>query len=193
MPDVQNVSRRGGACWWRRTLRWWDRNTQPITITMSLGTKDLRVARHRAAAMTAQSEVVRMGLYERVARGGLSVEQRDAIFRTEMRVYRDGLEQLSAEWRFRPEWAKVTDVNADLRVYEAIWGAFAQTGVVDGTPSVAYALERFEGLSAEQSAAARRLIGAADLRHSVSLETAQRLRSLGIEPNAPTWRWLPVL
>lgn len=61
MPDVQNVFRRGGAYWWRRTLRWLDGNTQAVTLTFSLGTKDLGVARHRAAAMTAQSEVVRMG------------------------------------------------------------------------------------------------------------------------------------
>ncbi len=102
MPDVQNVFRRGGAYWWRRTLTWWGEHARPITLSLSLGTKDLGVARHRAAAMTAQSEVVRMGLYERVARDGLTTEQRDAVFRTEMRAYRDGLEHLSAEWRFRP-------------------------------------------------------------------------------------------
>lgn len=54
MPDVQNVSRRGGAYWWCRTLTWWDGNARPITLSLSLGTKNLGVARHRAAAMTAQ-------------------------------------------------------------------------------------------------------------------------------------------
>lgn len=53
--------------------------------------------------MTAQSEAVRMGLYERVARDGLSMEQRVAVFRTEMRAYRDGLELLSADWLFGPD------------------------------------------------------------------------------------------
>lgn len=71
--------------------------------------------------MTAQSEAVRISLYERVAGDGLTVEQRNAVLRSEMRAYRDGLEQLSAEWQFRPAWAKVTDVDADLHVYEAIW------------------------------------------------------------------------
>lgn len=116
MPDVQNVFCRGGAYWWRRTLHWLDRNARPITLALSLGTKDLGVARHRAAAMTAQSEVVRMGLYERVARQGLTGEQRDAVLRAEMRDYRDALEHLTAEWQFQPAWAKVTDIDADLRV-----------------------------------------------------------------------------
>jgi hypothetical protein len=117
MPDVQNVFRRGGAYWWRRTLTWWDRDARSITLSLSLRTKDLGVARHRAAAMTAQSEVVRMRLYERVARDGLTVDQRDTVFRSEMREYRDALEHLSAEWQFRPALAKVTDVGVDLQVY----------------------------------------------------------------------------
>ncbi|MBA3526390.1 MAG: tyrosine-type recombinase/integrase [Sphingomonas sp.] len=133
--------------------------------------------------MTAQSEVVRMSLYERVERDGLTIEQRNAVLRAEMRAYRDGLEHLSAQWQFRPAWAKVTDVDADLQVYEAIWGAFARTGVVDGVPSIAYADEHFGELTREQRAAARRLVGSADLRHILSRETAQRLEALGIEPN----------
>lgn len=114
---------------------------------MSLGTKDLSVARHRAAAMTAQSEVVRMSLYERVLRDGLTVEQRDAVLRSEMRAYRDALEHLAAAWQFNPAWAKVTDVNADLQVYETIWSALAKTGVIDGKPSVAYVEEHLGALT----------------------------------------------
>src|SRR3954464_13674296 len=96
MPDVQNVFRRGGAYWWRRTLTWWGGEARPITLSLSLGTKDLGAARRRAAAMTAQSEVVRMSLYERVAREGLKPEQRDAVFHTEMRAYRDALRRTLA-------------------------------------------------------------------------------------------------
>ena len=183
MPDVQNVFRRGCTYWWRRTLHRWDRNARPVTLAISLGTKDLGVARHRAAAMTVQSEIGRMSLYERVARDGVTAEQRDAVFRTEMRAYCDGLEQPSAEWQVKPDWSKVTDVDADLSVFEAIWSAFARTGVVDGVPSLAYVEQQFGGLSEEQRAAARRLVGSVDLRHSLSRETAQRLEALGIEPN----------
>ena len=182
MPDIQNVFRRGGAYWWRRTLRWLDGNTQAVTLTFSLGTKDLAVARHRAAAMTAQSEVVRMGLYERVARDGLTADQRHAIFRTEMRAYRDSLDHLSAEWQFKTSWAKVTDVDADLQVYEAIWGAFAETGVMDRA-SPQYADTHLHDLNQEQRDAAQRLISSLDIRRSLSRETAQRLDALGIEPN----------
>ena len=183
MPDVQNVFRRGGAYWWRRTLSWLDGNSRPITIALSLGTKDLAVARHRAAAMTAQSEVVRMGLYERVAREGLPAELRDAVLRTEMRAYRDALEHLTAAWQFDPTLAKITDVETDLQIYEAIWTAFTKTGVIDGKPSVAYFSEHLAGLSGDQQVAVRGLLGSLNMRESLSRETAQRLEGLGIEPN----------
>lgn len=183
MPDVQNVFRRGAAYWWRRTLTWWDAKPRSITLSLSLRTKDLGVACHRAAAMTAQSEVVRMSLYERVARDGLTAEQRDAVFRSEMRAYRDGLEHLSAEWHFRPEWAAVTNRDADLQVYEAIWGAFAKTGVVVGVPSSAYSDAHFGELTDEQRAAALRLVGSVNLQDTLARETTQRLQALGIVPN----------
>ena len=183
MPDVQNVFRRGGAYWWRRTLSWLDGNPKPITLSFSLGTKDLGVARHRAAAMTAQSEVVRMGLYERVAREGLTAEQRDAVLRTEMRAYRNGLEHLTATWQFDPKLAKITDLDADLQIYGAIWSAFAKTGVIDGKPSLAYVDQHLTDLTDDQRAAVRRLLGSLNIRESLSRETAQRLEALGIEPN----------
>ena len=124
-----------------------------------------------------------MGLYERVGLEGLTGEQRNVVLRTEMRAYRDALEHLTAAWQFQPAWAKVTDVDADLRVYEAIWRAFARTGVVDGAPSRAYADDHLAGLNEQEREAARRLLGSVDLRHSLSREAAERLQELGIEPN----------
>jgi integrase len=133
--------------------------------------------------MTAQSEVVRMGLYERVARDGLTVEQRDAVLRTEMRAYRDALEHLTAAWQFDPKLAKITNVDADLQIYEAIWSAFARTGVIEGKPSVAYFDQHLADLSADQQVAVRGLLGALNMRESLTAETAQRLEALRIEPN----------
>ena len=87
------------AYWWRCSLSWLDGSLQHITLSLSLGTN----ARHRAAAMTAQSEVERMGLYERVAHEGLAAEQRDVVLWTEMRTYRDALNHLTAAWQFDPK------------------------------------------------------------------------------------------
>lgn len=184
MPDVQNVFRRGAAYWWRRSLSWADGNSDPITLSFSLGTKDLGVARRRAAAMTAQSEASRMSLYERVAREGLTAAERDDVLRGELRDYRDGLQQLTADWQFKPAWAKVTEVDTDLLVYEAIWSAFAKTGVVDGTPSLVYADRHFAALNDEQRAAARHLLGSVQIRNALQADATTRLRTLGIEPNA---------
>lgn len=64
-----------------------------------------------------------------------------------------------------------------------IWGAFANTGVVDGMPSLTYADEHFAELTKEQQAAARRLLESIDLRANLMRKSAQRLEALGIVPN----------
>ncbi len=64
MPAIENVTRRGAVYWWRRRVRFAALDLHPITIatTVSLLTKDQVIARRRAAAMTGQSEVMRMTL-----------------------------------------------------------------------------------------------------------------------------------
>ena len=51
----------------------------PITLSLSLLTKELSIARGRSAAMTAHSEKVRMSLYRRIAQEGLTFEQQKQL------------------------------------------------------------------------------------------------------------------
>lgn len=77
----------------------------------------------------------------------------------------------------------MTNVDDDLQVYEAIWGALAKTGVVDGVPSSVYADGPLAELTHDRRAAAQRLIGSVNLRETLPRETAQRLEAPGIAPN----------
>ena len=43
-----------------------------------------------------------MGSYERIAQEGLSAAERDDVLREELRDYRNGLQQLTAVWQFKP-------------------------------------------------------------------------------------------
>lgn len=81
MPAIDNVTRRGAVYWWRRRVRFAALNLDPITVVtmVSLQTKEQAVARRRGAAMTGRSEVVRMSLYEKIERDGLTAEQATSL------------------------------------------------------------------------------------------------------------------
>lgn len=102
MSALQNAFRRGAVYWWRRTTCLAGCDPHPITLSLSLLTKELGLARGRAAAMTAQSKKVRMSLYNQVAREGLTHEQQRELFVREMRAYRDALDQEAARWQADP-------------------------------------------------------------------------------------------
>jgi len=78
MPTIPNTFRRGASIWWRRTMRLAGPVNAPITLSLSLLTKELGIARGRSVAMTAHSEKVRMSLYQRIAQEGLSFERRSS-------------------------------------------------------------------------------------------------------------------
>jgi hypothetical protein len=89
MPLPTNTYRRGAVYWWRRTVRLADSTSPTIGLGLSLLTRELRIARGRAAAMTARSEASRTGLYSRIAQDGLSSDQQYRLFMGEMTEYRN--------------------------------------------------------------------------------------------------------
>jgi hypothetical protein len=94
MPLPTNTYRRAAVYWWRRTLRL---ATGPKTLGLSLLMRELRIARGRAAAMTARSETVRMSLYNRIATERLTPDQQYRLFMEEMTLYRNALVHLVAD------------------------------------------------------------------------------------------------
>jgi hypothetical protein len=90
MPAVQNVERRGGVYYWRRTLRFRDGNSP--TVRLSLRTTDQSVARRMACAMTTARETLRMKVENETKATGLTAEQKGDIFRKAMTNLRDDLD-----------------------------------------------------------------------------------------------------
>lgn len=182
MSDLQNAFRRDATYWWRRTVRFAARDTRPISLALSLLTKELSIARGRSAAMTAHSEKVRMSLYQRVAAEGLSLEQQKMIFSGEMRAYRDALDHETARWDFDPALRAISVTDRDLMAFETLWAAFAQTGV-EPAPSWDYADEHFHGLDEEERSRLRLLVfDTPTLAQSVGQETLDALRRAGVTP-----------
>ena len=93
MPGIENITRRGAVYWWRRRVRFVGVNFPPITIatTVSLLTKEQGVARRRGAALTGRSESLRMSLYDKIEREGLTADQVTSLFQEEMVRYRNML------------------------------------------------------------------------------------------------------
>lgn len=180
MPIVQNVFRRGAAYWWRRTLTWARGHGHPITLCLSLKTKDFAVARRRAVALTARSEEVRMSLYERGARESLSADQRNAIFHAEMRDYGRALQHLETDWLTDPFTAMLTDVDRDVGIYEAVWTAFAKTGMIPQHVDDAYLADHLPEVEDDYRVAVGQLLRRINLPATVAAETASCLASLGL-------------
>lgn len=179
MSAVQNVFRRGATYWWRRTIACAGGGARPTTLCMSLGTHDLTVARRRGTAMTTRSEELRMNVLERAARDGLTNAQRDAIFRSEMKDYRRVLVQLQYEWAVDPKLAAITDLERDMATFEAIWSAFAKTGVVDGAPDAAYSAKHWPEFDEDHPSAVGGLLASINIRANLEAETKARLQRLG--------------
>jgi hypothetical protein len=183
MSGLHNLFRRGATYWWRRTLTFSNVLSEPITLGLSLLTKELRIARGRSAAMTAKSEAVRMTLLSDIRAKGLSTDQIRTVFATEMRDYRNQLEHLAAGWTLEPEAAPYRTTERNLVIYEAMWSAFAETGIL--TPiSGEYAEAHLGRLSDEEKDdvrfLSRRLPG---LKEDFRTHAGAMLRSIGVEPN----------
>ncbi|WP_428970174.1 hypothetical protein ACQR50_05935 [Sphingomonas sp. Xoc002] len=133
MPAIENVTRRSAVYWWRRRLRLAPASANPITVVtmVSLLTKDQPVARRRAVAMTGRSEAVRMSLYEKIERDGLTAEQASAVFQEEMVRYRNMLAYQHQSIQQDGE-GDVAERFAQMRaIYGAVNRDFAANGFGD--------------------------------------------------------------
>jgi hypothetical protein len=182
MPLPSNIYRRGAVYWWRRTLRLAKCQSHHKTLGLSLLTRDLRIARGRAAAMTARSETVRMSLYDRIATEGLSSDQQYRLFMGEMTLYRNALVHEVARWQADADLRDISDPDRDLQAFETLWRAFAETGIV-ATPSRAYAEKHFFELDEEEQGRLCQLLAQTpEFVSGFEAETKMALTRVGISP-----------
>ncbi len=130
MPAIENVTRRGAVYWWRRRMRFVAGDHAPITITVtaSLQTKEQATARQRAVAMTGRSEVIRMSLYEKIERKGLSADQAQLLFQAEVVRYRNMLAYQHTSIQTDGDGNVDARLTQMLAIYEAANSDFARQG-----------------------------------------------------------------
>lgn len=185
MPAIDNVTRRGAVYWWRRRIRFAALNLDPITVVtmVSLQTKEQVVARRRGAAMTGRSEVVRMSLYEKIEREGLTAEQTTSLFQAEMVRYRNMLAhqltvlQTDGDDDVQARFAQM------LAIYAALNGDFAVNGFADymGIDYVGGFDQRFSGLDEEARSHLSAILGrAGDLPNNLLAEARSLMSRVGI-------------
>lgn len=185
MPAIDNVTRRGAVYWWRRRVRFAAGDLPPITVVtmVSLQTKEQAVARRRGAAMTGRSEVVRMSLYEKIEREGLTADQTTSLFQAEMLRYRNmlayqhSLIQADGEGNVPARFAQM------LAIYAAINGDFAVNGFADymGIDYVGAFDQRFASLDDEARSHLGALLGrAGDLPANLLAEARALMDRVGI-------------
>ncbi len=134
---IANTRRRGSVYWWRRVVTvpgLAPSKLHPITLELSLRTKEARCARERASALTAYSERVRMSFRSRVLTEGLEQQAVAKLFAEEMRAYHTLLIHLEAAWATTPEWGAVNDRDRDLLAYHKIWSGVAEHGFAGVSP-----------------------------------------------------------
>lgn len=186
MPAIENVTRRSAVYWWRRRLRLAPASANPITVVtmVSLLTKDQPVARRRAVAMTGRSEAVRMSLYEKIERDGLTAEQASAVFQEEMVRYRNMLAYQHQLIQQDGE-GDVAERFAQMRaIYGAVNREFADNGFSDflGIDYVGGFDRRFADLDEEARGHLYAMLGRApDLPEHLLTEARDLLRRVGID------------
>jgi integrase len=186
MPAIENVTRRSAVYGWRRRLRLAPASANPITVVtmVSLLTKDQPVARRRAVAMTGRSEAVRMSLYEKIERDGLTAEQASAVFQEEMVRYRNMLAYQHQSIQQDGE-GDVAERFAQMRaIYGAVNRDFAANGFGDflGIDYVGGFDRRFADLDDEARGHLYAMLGRApDLPEQLLNEARDLLRRVGID------------
>ncbi|MDQ1156410.1 integrase [Sphingomonas sp. SORGH_AS 950] len=186
MPAIENVTRRSAVYWWRRRLRLAPASAKPITVVMmvSLLTKDQPVARRRAVAMTGQSETVRMSLYEKIERDGLTADQASAVFQEEMIRYRNMLAYQHQSIQQDGE-GHVAERFAQMRaIYSAVNRDFADNGFTDflGIDYVGGFDRRFADLDDEARGHLYAMLGRTpELPEHLLNEARDLLRCVGVD------------
>ncbi|VXC74842.1 integrase [Sphingomonas sp. AX6] len=156
MPAIENVTRRGAVYWWRRRVRFAAGSLPPITVatTVSLLTKEQGIARRRGAALTGGSEDIRMSLYERIEREGLTAEQVTTLFQEEIVRYRNMLAHQQTTIQEDGEGDVQKRMEQMLSIYAALNADFAVNGF-DDYMDIGYVggfNERFSNLDDESRA-----------------------------------------
>lgn len=180
MSKPTNLFRRGAVYWWRRRLTLSVFGNLPISLSLSLLTRELSIARARGAAMTMASERLRMTIQQRIGAGLITPEQASRIANEEAKAFRTQLVMVDANLVSEPYLAPVTPERSKLCLQQFWQGV--QEGGLPETIDQAYAERHWPELGAAERDELLALVNRVQPAVGLLIDAATRLQEVGLEP-----------
>ena len=148
MARGTNLYRRGAVYWWRR-LSFAVLEKSTITLSLSLLTKELSIARARGAAMTMASERPMMTIQQTIAAGSVTPAVAKAIFQQEMKAALTAIIEVDAGLMVISYDSGLPTGERGRICIQQYWSGALQGGLRDA-PGWTYADENWPKLSTEE-------------------------------------------
>ena len=149
MARGSNLYRRGAVYWWRRRLSFAVLEKSTITLSLSLLTRELSIARARGAAMTMASERLRMTIQQRISAGSVTPAVANAIFQQEMKAVLIAIIEVDAGLMVMPYNSGLPIGDRGRICIQQYWSGALQGGLRDA-PGWTYADENWPKLTTEE-------------------------------------------
>ena len=182
MAKPTNLYRRGAVYWWRRRLNFAVPEKFPITLSLSLFTKELSMARTRGAAMTMVSERLRMTMHQQLLSGTLSAAQAKTIYQNAVRQMGSALLEMTGGLTLDSSPEFPTSDRA-LVIVKEFWHSAAGAGIREA-PDWTFADKNWPALDLEEK---RHLIFAArttGVKQKFETDVVAALVAVGTDPTA---------
>lgn len=179
MSKPTNLFRRGAVYWWRRRLTLSIFENLPISLSLSLLTRELSIARARGAAMTMASERLRVTIQQRIMAGVLTPEQANSIANAEAKAFRMQLMMVDANLVAEPCALPVSPERSKW-VLQQFWHGAQQGGLPDVIDQE-YADHHWPDLTSDERQHLLELTRKAQPGFRLMFDAVDRLQEVGAE------------
>ena len=180
MSRGMNLYRRGAVYWWRRRLTLAVLEKSPISLSLSLLTRELSIARARGAAMTMASEKIRMTIQQRISAGLMTADQASRIAVEEAKAFRTRLIMVDAELVSEPYILPVSPERSKVCLQQFWQGA--EEGGLPETIDEAYAERHWPELVPSERKELLALVKRVQPDVGLWIDAATRLQEGGLDP-----------
>lgn len=181
MSKPTNLFRRGAVYWWRRRLTLSVFKNLPISLSLSLLTRELSIARARGAAMTMASERLRMTIQQRIMAGVLTPEQANSIANAEAKAFRMQLMMVDANLVAEPHPLPVSPERSKW-FFQQFWQGAQQGGLPENVDQD-YADKHWPELTPDERQHLLELTRRAQPSFRLMFDAVDRLQEVGAEGN----------
>ncbi len=180
MARGTNLYRRGAVYWWRRRLTLAVLEKSPITLSLSLLTKELSIARARGAAMTMVSERLRMTIHEQLSSGKIAPAQAKSIYQDAVREMGSALLEMTGGLTLESSPELPTSDRA-LVIVKEFWHSVAAEGI-RAAPGWSYADRNWPALDEDEKSQLMFTARAICAKQKFEAQVIEALLAAGCEP-----------